>query len=137
MSLTISERDLERARGILGLELPVEIVLCRTQVNPLAYWTTVGESHEIVCNSELEKLEANFVIWHELGHAQQYEKYGDFFQPKYAEQVVDAGFDPGDLQIGQRMELDDEQKVRYYNIPFEKEASEIARTYCDLYEVVV
>lgn len=96
-------------------------------------------SHFIAVSDTAPKLAANFYVWHELAHAMQEERDHIFTMGFYKQAMIEQGFDP-QLFMNmneQRPEMNEEQQERYNAIPYEKEANDVARQYCDLYEVLI
>lgn len=140
MSLQINDRALDRVCKLVGVERDVWIQFESDPVHPIGVCypsDTDSEPHLIYVNPELDKLDANYVVCHELKHAAQEEADLRFSSGQYRRELEAVGIDPEQFMANRPLELPENLHAAYTNIPSEREADEFARANCDLYEVLV
>jgi hypothetical protein len=140
LTLHIDELALTRAKRAAGVSREVRIVLESDPTHPIGVCypsDNANEAHLIFINPELTKIEANFVVCHELKHAAQEEADGRFSAGLYRVELQDAGIDPEQFKMGRPMALSEPLHTAYTQMPSEVEADNFARENCDLYEVFI
>lgn len=132
---TIDGQRVDQARRMLGLAFPATIAIDGQKRD---WWGIydIYPLHSIRINHSVPKAKVSLVIWHELGHALQCER--DYHSNGFAfEQATYAEY--GDL-INPWSPASNESlaewKVRYYTLPMEEEAEEIALLYYERYPLI-
>lgn len=140
MTLRIDDLALTRAKKAAGVTRETWINLKSDSIHPIGVCypsSTDSEPHLIYVNPDLDKINANYVICHELKHAAQEEADQRFSSGAYAIELEAAGIDAGEFNANRPMALPEHLHKAYTEMPSEIEADKFARENCDLYEVFI
>lgn len=133
----VNPQEVTKARKILGLQYPVRSFRLRMRKNEHRwgeYDLDKQGLHRVYVNSTIgNPIDVSWTYWHELAHAKQCERdYNGDIHQFFAD--VWAGYLGADV-LKPDVE-DDEWHTRFYDIPFESEAEEVARRYAVKYPLI-